>query len=139
MLQIGRKTKRKFLPCQNRVQNCSYLRRFLSDCEKTRRNKDKRLLTSVSSKTWNSSWNLFFPSQVYWIGVVLFQIIHYNWQLLFGFWFVSHVQLALVTERFTCVVPLNSQGLKCLMLNLAIAWDFSSPHYWLHSSRSLQL
>lgn len=54
---------------------------------------------------------------------------------------ISHVWLALVIVHFIHVILLNPQSINCLMfwIKVAIAWDFSTPHYCLLSSRSHQL
>lgn len=44
--------------CRKTVQERSPVRRTLNDCEKTPRKQGKSLVTSVSSKACNCSWNL---------------------------------------------------------------------------------
>lgn len=64
------------------IESCEGI---LSACKNTPRKQDKDLETSVSSKSWNYSWNVFvYPSQVYCIEVSLFQIFHYYLLLLFN-------------------------------------------------------
>ena len=80
---------------------------------------DKNPVTSVSSKTWNCSWNVFScPPQGQRIGVSLLQTAHYNYYLilcLYGKSFFCHVCLVLLIEYFT-QVTLNPPSINCLML-----------------------
>jgi hypothetical protein len=91
-------------------------------------------VASVSTKTWNYSWNVFScPPQGQRIGVSLLQTAHYNYYLLlclYGKSFFCHVCLVLLIEYFT-QVTLNPPSINCLMLQikLAIAWDFNLAHF----------
>lgn len=69
-----RKAGKSKVECWNWVQQWSHVRGILSACEKAPKNTSP--VTSVSSKTWNCSWNVFLcSSQVQWIGMRLLQLL----------------------------------------------------------------
>lgn len=94
------------------------------------------LLTSVSSKPRNCSWDLSFvllPGVADILNNCLLLFVHMPlWKNMFlpCAACLPHVACPCQYTLYTCEPPLNPQRINYLMLwiKLAVAWDFSPPH-----------